>query len=341
MAVTDSYISAKANLRENVKTLITVFGSVSGVILVGSPFTGFGGLEPLTDRWWIATASIVGAAALMGVGVYVLLRVLRPEVNYPSALRNGFNIEALPRLLRPEVRALQREFANRKYELLSKGYESYDTQDAAADAAWAAYDANRDDVGRKVYDDLNDPLIKIGYWSAFVRLHYRATWGTNFALFLGLLALFCLGTFAWAVGEKSKSSAAPTFVLVPAPSQTKDTVSPKLPELVTIYFATGKALLSPESFAAINRTRNYLREHADTSALVYAYTDTVGSPALNRPLAKQRVDVVVNALTNEGGIARSRVLTAELPETSLPIVTGQAVDERENRAVELVLVRLR
>lgn len=338
MAVTDSYASAKANLRDNVKTLISVFGAVSGIILVGSPFTGYGALEPGTQRWWVATVGIAAAAVLVGLGVFVLMRVLRPEVAYPAALRASFDLKSIPWMQRFEVRALRREFGKRKKELLSEGIETVEQQERDAKKAWDDYDLVRDDLHRKRYDDVNDPLIKLGNWSAFVRLHHRTTWGTNVALVLGLLALFCLAAFAWAVGEKPKPSG-PTIVVVPPLAASAPAAAP-LPAPATVHFATGKALLDGNAYTAINRVRNDLLSQGDTSVLVFAHTDTVGTPQVNVPLARKRMDAVVDALTREGGIAPSRVLAAQLPETALPVVTEQEKDAPANRAVRMVLVRL-
>jgi outer membrane protein OmpA-like peptidoglycan-associated protein len=338
MAVSDSYAAAKANLRDNVKTLIGVFGAVAGVILVGSPFTGYGALEPGSQRWWVATCGITVAAVLVGLGVYVLMRVLRPEVAYPSALRASFDPKSIPWMQRFEVDALRKEFEKRKKELLSEGKDTVEEQERAANEAWDDYDKHRDDLHRKRYDDVNDPLIKLGNWSAFVRLHHRTTWGTNVALVLGLLALFCLAAFAWAVGAKPSDSG-PVVIVVP-PAVASAPAAPSLPSPATVYFATGEFTLDAKAYPEINRVRNDLLATGDTSLLIYAHTDTVGGPGVNVPLARKRQQSVVNALMGEGGIARSRLLTAQLPETALPVVTEQEKDMPANRAVRMVFVRL-
>lgn len=58
MDVPDIYATAKSNLRDNVKTLIGVFGGVAGVLLAGTPFSGFGRLDLGSVRFYIASLSL-------------------------------------------------------------------------------------------------------------------------------------------------------------------------------------------------------------------------------------------------------------------------------------------
>jgi outer membrane protein OmpA-like peptidoglycan-associated protein len=182
--------------------------------------------------------------------------------------------------------------------------------------------------------------VNIGHWSAFVRFHYRVTIGMNIVLFLGLLALVCLGAFSWAVGKKPNTPAPPTFVLLPGISQSSASTTEGLPRLPPVHFQTGSSALTKEGYEVVNRARNLLKENGAASLLVYGYTDTRGGRRLNETLAVRRIESVINVLAQEGGIARSRMLAVPLPKSDLPTVTEQDTDEQNNRSVHLVLVRL-
>jgi hypothetical protein len=44
-------------------------------------------------------------------------------------------------------------------------------------------------------------------------------------------------------------------------------------------------------------------------------------------------------LADEGGIARDRIFTAELPEHALPVVTGPETTQPQNRVVQFIPIR--
>jgi len=99
----DIYATAKANLRDNVKTLVAVFGAVAGVLLAGTPFSGFGAIEALSARWWVAVVGLAGALLVLGWALRVLLRVLEPDLAYARALRDDFDPITVAKETRPEI----------------------------------------------------------------------------------------------------------------------------------------------------------------------------------------------------------------------------------------------
>lgn len=365
MAAPDIYATAKANLRDNVKTLITVFGGIAGVLLAGTPFSGFGALDPFSGRWWIASVSLLGAIVVVGLSVRVLLKVLEPDLAYTSALRNDFALGGLPPSEQKELQALRDEFAARKGELLPGDIGSIEKLEQNADDAWEEYmvataqeaEANLKaaaaaasgtvftppaknsvvDAARQQFEDVNDDLTKINHWSAFTRLHYRVRRGVDDVLKRGVIALMLIGAFSWCVSAQKDKPAGSSVVVIGNLTPVTEGRS-DLPPIKPIQFVTGKWDLSKEAIDMIGTARDYLRSHPETGVLVFAYTDTQGGPKVNRSLAAKRADVVARALMGEGGISASRVFVTRLPETDLPVLTGQDADSETNRAVQLMLI---
>lgn len=363
MASTDSYATAKTNLRDNVKTLVGVFGGIAGLLLAGTPFTGYGNLDPTSadHRWWIATVGLVAAVLLVGRSILLLLRLLQPDLVYQSVLREQVDLASYGRDDRDEIEALRREFERWRNDLLPDGRTSLDQLEADADIAYAQWeeaqalfgttDAPADltkqvEARRQVYEELSGSLQAINDWAAYSRLRYRIVRGCQRALVLGFLALLAIGMFSWAVGQKredkTEAPMAQVFVVQPpaAPPPPSSPGAAALPMLNPILFETGRATLSIEGTAEIAKARDYLRSHPETGVLVFAYTDTRGSGTVNRALATRRAQAVRSALMTEGGIGASRIFVAELPATDLPTLTGRAVDSQSNRSVQLMLLAL-
>jgi outer membrane protein OmpA-like peptidoglycan-associated protein len=360
VASTDIYATAKANLRDNVKTLVGIFGGIAGLLLAGTPFTGYGSLDPASadHRWWIATIGLVAAVALVGLSILLLLRLLQPDLVYQSALRQQVDLARYGRVDRDEIEALRREFERQRGELLPDGTQWVDGLETQADQAYAQWLEALDLLGapgapadlktlidgrRQVYEGLQDSLEAVNNWAAYTRLRYRIVKGCNRAFVRGFLALLAIGMFSWAVGQKKEDKkdapVAQIFVVQP-PAALPPSPPTALPAVNPILFKTGQAVLSTEGMAELAKARDYLRGHPDTAVLAFAYTDTRGGGAVNRALAARRAQVVRSALIAEGGIAASRIFVAELPETDLPIFTGRAVDSHSNRSVQLMLLAL-
>ena len=73
-----------------------------------------------------------------------------------------------------------------------------------------------------------------------------------------------------------------------------------------ILFNTGNANLRPESFAALNKLVNLLRENPNVKIEVSGHTDNTGSATTNKTLSKNRALSVRNYLISQG-IAGERV----------------------------------
>jgi outer membrane protein OmpA-like peptidoglycan-associated protein len=340
VAVTDAYTGAKTNLRDNVKTLVGVFGAVVGLLLAGTPFSGYGAVELWSLRWFVATLALLGAVASMAWALRILLFVLRTDLAYSEDLVTNFSQKPpAGDPMAPEMKALQAEFAKHKHDLLPRGVDSVNELDAAADKAWDKWLADRTEANRKFYDDLVDTLQRLNYWSAFVRFHFRVGRGTDKCLGFGLLALLFIAAFALAASPPKQKEQSPPQVVVINTLASSDKPALDHP-MSTIPFETNRWAISAEALKRIGTIRDHLRGRPQLGVLVFGYTDTRGEAKLNQNLAQRRATAVVQALVTEGGISPSRVFTATLPKTDLPSLTSQEVDSQDNRAVELRIVDL-
>jgi outer membrane protein OmpA-like peptidoglycan-associated protein len=341
VAAVDPYVVAKASLRDNVKTLIAVFGGIAGVLLAGTPFSGYGSLELCSPRWVIASLALLLSLVLLGWSIRRLLFVLTPDLAYTNLL--------VDETKDAEILAVQQEFAVRKGELLPKRDPNNPGSpriDSVSDLinekriAWANYQADLTKADLKEeYDRLADALASINHWSAFTRLHVRVSRGTDTVFWIGLAAIVSIAVFALASNApKKESAAAPTvYVVLPSSPSPVAAASP-LPVLPPVLFATGKADLTSDAVTAIDKAREYLRTHAEVGVLVFANTDTMGGDAVNEDLARRRAQRVADLLRKEGGVSASRVFVAPLAKRDLPALTTPRTEKPANRAVEMILI---
>ena len=103
-----------------------------------------------------------------------------------------------------------------------------------------------------------------------------------------------------------------------------------------IYFDNAKAVVKPESDAALKEIAKLLQQTPALKILVVGHTDNAGSLASNMDLSKRRADAVVAALTTKYGVASAR-LVAQGAGPLAPVSSNNTEDGRaKNRRVELV-----
>jgi outer membrane protein OmpA-like peptidoglycan-associated protein len=106
--------------------------------------------------------------------------------------------------------------------------------------------------------------------------------------------------------------------------------------LYGIYFDTGKAILKPESKAALDEIAKLLTAQPSLRLHVVGHTDNVGALASNMALSKQRAESVVHALTTDYKIAGGRLIGNGVGPLA-PVASNAAEEGRaKNRRVELV-----
>lgn len=103
-----------------------------------------------------------------------------------------------------------------------------------------------------------------------------------------------------------------------------------------IYFDTNKAVLKPESTAALLEVKKLLAGDPSLKLWVVGHTDSVGSLDANMKLAQARAEAVVAALTTAHGIAPARLKGYGVGSLA-PVASNDAEEGRaKNRRVELV-----
>jgi outer membrane protein OmpA-like peptidoglycan-associated protein len=106
--------------------------------------------------------------------------------------------------------------------------------------------------------------------------------------------------------------------------------------LYGLYFDTGKAVLRPESDAALAEVAQVLSGNPSLALYVVGHTDSAGQVAANVDLSDRRAAAAVKALVERYGIAAAR-LTAKGVGPFAPVGTNRTDDGRaKNRRVELV-----
>jgi outer membrane protein OmpA-like peptidoglycan-associated protein len=336
--VTDPYTTAKAGLRDNVKTLVAVFGGVAGVLLAGTPFSGYGALALFGTRWWVASIALLVALALLGLCVWRLLFILRPDLSYTSLLT-----DPPPDA---EVAALQAEFERHKAQLLPRARPPQRPIDTVADLvaakseAWRRYQLEPASEARRLaHERLADALAALNHWSGFTRLHLRVSRGVRDVLLIGVLAMLGIAVFVLAVASQQDAGAPPASITVIAARDPASGAAPLAP-LQPVLFATGQDELSAEGLARVAAALQRLREQADAGLLILAHADTIGSEAANHELAARRAARVRQALQVQGGVSAARLFVAVLGARDLPVLTTPHASAAANRAVELQLVAL-
>ena len=106
--------------------------------------------------------------------------------------------------------------------------------------------------------------------------------------------------------------------------------------LYGIYFDFDKAVVKPESQPTLQEIALLLKNKPGLKLLIAGHTDNVGTFAYNTDLSQRRAAAVVQALTGEFGIDRSRLTPVGVSSAS-PKATNRTEEGRaRNRRVELV-----
>lgn len=340
MATQDSYATAKANLRDNVKTLILVFGSIAGVMMAGTPFSGYGALTPLSKQWWIATISLLLTVILIGIALRLLLRALQPDLAYPEALHTQFNLDDKSRYERRELSALRKEFNVYKHQLLPKNIKSVEELEKSSNEAWARYQQSRQEKDKEAFDVHFDARSNISYWSAFTRLHYRIRTTIDVALLIGLLTLLSIAVFSLAVNASERSDGPSTPSNSQMANSTTASMEPKRPStLAPITFEANSSGLSKPGLATVASTLELLRANPRTGVLIFGVTGAANNgSAVSRDLVNYRAHEIRRLLTQLGGISESRTFVIELPETATRASAPQ--EGAIESTVQIVLIPL-
>ena len=345
----DPYATARASLRENVKTMATMMAGAAAAILAGSPFSGIGSLEIGSYRLWLAVAGLAVVAVCLFLGWRELTFTLRPDVTYLEVLRSTFAEQQirdlnLPSAEQAELVKLKEDFQRHRRSLLPTGFDQYEDLEKHLEDEWVRISnlPAKDEVAEKKYAEYDRNFEDIGYWATFTRLSQRVKSGLRRMQTYGAVSLAALLVFAWAANPPKANQDRPIAVHVAACASCPVQAPPAPPRFkaVAVRFQMNDSALDEAAYAALNDVAVVLRLHPELGALLLAHTDMVAGERVNKPLAARRANAVRAALTGQGGVANSRVFSAELPLSDLPVLTGPGVAKDANRAVEVLLVEL-
>ena len=104
-----------------------------------------------------------------------------------------------------------------------------------------------------------------------------------------------------------------------------------------VLFATGSADLKSGSRQTLDKLSAFLQAYPKREVQIDGYTDNVGSADYNQGLSERRADSVRDALTRMG-IARDRILTKGLGESSPVADNDTAGGRQQNRRVEVIVL---
>ncbi|RMG79624.1 MAG: hypothetical protein D6707_07840, partial [Bacteroidetes bacterium] len=108
-------------------------------------------------------------------------------------------------------------------------------------------------------------------------------------------------------------------------------------ELRNIFFATGKADLTPESNAELDRLVKLMNDVPSLKIEISGHTDNTGSEELNQKLSQARAEAVMNYLKSKG-ISVSRMV-AKGYGSSRPVDTNDTPEGRQNnRRTEIEII---
>lgn len=106
--------------------------------------------------------------------------------------------------------------------------------------------------------------------------------------------------------------------------------------LSDVLFDTGRATLKPGAERTLDKLATFLRNNPERRVSVEGFTDSIGDPAFNAQLSRDRAESVRIALLNRG-IAPERI-TATGYGAQYPIASNADVAGRQlNRRVEIVI----
>ena len=103
-----------------------------------------------------------------------------------------------------------------------------------------------------------------------------------------------------------------------------------------IFFDTNQAVVKPESAGTLALIADFMKSNSGMKFFVAGHTDSVGSYEHNLKLSDARAKAVAAALSQQHGIAGSRLLAVGVGPVA-PVATNETEDGRaKNRRVELV-----
>lgn len=106
------------------------------------------------------------------------------------------------------------------------------------------------------------------------------------------------------------------------------------PDPLKIYFDTNASVISGDGLAILDQAARLFRDGNPIVMIVAGGSDTVGDAEYNLQLSIARAEAVAQGLAQRG-IPANRLQVLGRGTSELPVQTGEDVDNRENRVVEI------
>jgi len=107
--------------------------------------------------------------------------------------------------------------------------------------------------------------------------------------------------------------------------------------LENIYFETGKAVLRPESFDALDQVYRFLENNPGIKLEISGHTDNTGTLRINQRLSRERAKAVVDYLTGRG-ISADALVYEGYADTQPIAPNDTAAGREKNRRVEFKVI---
>lgn len=128
----------------------------------------------------------------------------------------------------------------------------------------------------------------------------------------------------------------PLALAPPPPSSSP----PSPPQVFSVTFDTGSATLSAPARSTVQQAAAAYQSVRGSSVTVTGHTDTTGSENLNMELSQRRAQAVTGALVT-AGVPPTAINAGGTGESSLPVQTGDNVNEQRNRSVDITIASAR
>ncbi|HUG23462.1 OmpA family protein [Piscinibacter sp.] len=329
------------------------------MLIAGAPISNLGAESLSAGRKLVGVASLLACFVCICIALWRMIQLLRADLIYITDIDprqaigtrdDSDEIQEIRKDIQlrkphffPDFASLtaffeQAEAAEKSADLLGKDWQDALAANKPVHVAEAAKLAYADQV--KEIDKFGSAKQDMLWYAAYLRFYGRVRDAMPGLFVLGIAALVALLTFTLGVQVKKDDKPPPVVVNNPPSECCKLPPAPPTgaTDAGTVYFETDKSEIDEAGRTAIENARNLLLAKPDTALLIITRTDTVGSEQHNVSLARYRAEAVRRLMVTPGGIAAARVFSAEMPESDLPHVTGDATDSRLNRSASLYLV---
>ncbi|MHB8717022.1 MAG: OmpA family protein [Sulfuricaulis sp.] len=191
-------------------------------------------------------------------------------------------------------------------------------------------------AGLGVQYDLTESVGLRGEWERYRINDAVGSRGDVDMLSVGLVVAFGGSKPAPAAREEiplpPPAAAAPVLDVVPVPVRTQQYCS-----ILDIQFEINLSNIQREDKEKLGVVGTFLKKYPDTTAVIEGHTDNVGTAEDNMELSQRRAESVVSYLTNNLGIARSRLKAVGYGDTRPTADNDTEEGRRQNRRIDAVI----